>query len=178
MRYQNRKFTQYKKTVSGKADTEAAVVRPKLSDGKPAPAAAQCFSGTCGLCADCCGSSTDISKDKDRRYSDMSKLMGKSLIEEYRGVYIARLNHWTKSRGYTDPQYYGVAPLKIKYKEETFHLYKKRHGEACDDPYCRALYNFENEYTQKKRYVKYPIYKSDKRDIRLCGVCMDRCIDK
>jgi hypothetical protein len=178
MRYQNRKFTQHKKAGSGTA--EVAVVRPKLSDGKPAPAAAQCFSGTCGLCAVCCSNSTstDISKEKDRRYSDMSKLMGKSLIEEYRGVYIARLNHWTKSRGYTDPQYYGVTPLKIKYKEETFHLYKKRHGEACDDPYCRALYNSENEYTQKKRYVKYPIYKSDKRDIRLCGVCMDRCIDK
>ena len=202
MGYQNRKFTQYKKAGAGKegagkagagkADKETVLVRPKLNDGKPTPAAAPCFSATCGLCATCCGggggggnccgstiTGNDISKvkEKDRRYSDMSKLMGKSLIEEYRGVYINRLNHWTKSRGYTDPQYYGLAPVKIKYNEETFHLYKKRHGEACDDPYCRALYNSENEYTLKKRYVKYPIYKSDKRDIRLCGVCMDRCIN-
>lgn len=177
MRYQNRKSTQHKKVVSGKP--EAAVARPKLSDGKPVPAAAQCFSGTCGLCADCCGyiTTTDISNEKDRRYNDMTKLMGKTLIEEYRVIYMGRLNHWAKSRGYTDPQFPGIASKKVKYNEEIFTLCQSNHNDVCDHPYCRVLYNSENEYTQKKRYVKYPIYKSDTRDIKLCGVCMDRSIN-
>jgi hypothetical protein len=35
------------------------------------------------------------------------------------------------------------------------------------------LYTTTDEYTQKTR-CKYPIYMSDIRDIKLCGVCIDR----
>ena len=46
--------------------------------------AAPCFSGDCGMCANCCRV-YDPSKlqEYDRRYKDMTKIMGKNLIEEY-----------------------------------------------------------------------------------------------
>jgi hypothetical protein len=171
---QNRKYNRYKKKVQ----EPVLNVRPKLNDDKTMISAAPCFSGTCGLCASCCRN-TDSSKlgEKERRYNDMTKLMGKTLIEEYRVIYTGRLNHWAKSRGYTDPQFPGIASKKVKYNEEMFTLRQSNHNDVCDHPYCRVLYNSENEYTQKKRYVKYPIYKSNTRDIKLCGVCMDRSIN-
>ena len=177
MRYQKRKFQHYKKEVQ----------EPKIED-KPAPkhdifSAAPCFSGECGMCASCCRT-PDSSKiqEHERRYKDMSKIMGKNLIEEYREVYNKRLNSWAKSRGYTDPFLYGYAKEKIKVNNgmndgvnsETYTLCKKVHNDVCDDPYCRVLHLTTDEYTQKTKYSKYPIYKSNTRNIKLCGVCMER----
>lgn len=170
MRYQNRKFQHYKKKQ---------VQEPKIEE-KKAPkcdiySSAPCFSGECGMCANCCRTH-DSSKleERERRYKDMSKIMGKNLIEEYREVYNKRLNSWCKNKGYTDPFLYGYTKEKIKVNEETYTLCKNIHSDLCDDSYCRALYNTTDEYTQKTRYSKYPIYTSDIRDIKLCGVCIDR----
>ena len=101
-------------------------------------------------------------------------IMGKNLIEEYRDVYNKRLNTWCKNKGYTDPFLHGYAKERVKVGGETYTLCKKVHSEVCDDPYCRALYLTTDEYTQKNRYSKYPIYTSDTRNINLCGVCIDR----
>ena len=172
MGFQRRKFQHYKKK-------QVQEQKPEIKE-KPAPthdiySAAPCFSSECGLCANCCRNH-DSSKlgERERRYKDMSKIMGKNLIEEYREVYNKRINTWTKSKGYTDPFLYGYAKEKIKLGEETYSLCNKVHSDVCDDPYCRALYNSTDEYTQKTRYSKYPIYTSDTRDIKLCGVCIDR----
>jgi len=171
MGFQKRKFQHYKKQVQEP--------KPEIKE-KPAPkhdiySAAPCFSSECGLCANCCRT-PDSSKleEKERRYKDMSKIMGKNLIEEYREVYNKRLNTWAKSKGYTDPFLYGYAKEKIKVNDETYTLCKKIHSDVCDDSYCRALYNSTDEYTQKTKYSKYPIYTSDTRNIKLCGVCIDR----
>jgi len=170
MRYQNRKFHSYKKKQ---------VQEPKIEE-KKAPkcdiySAAPCFSGECGMCANCCRTH-DSSKldERERRYKDMSKIMGKNLIEEYREVYNKRMNTWAKNKGYADPFLYGYAKEKIKVNDETYSLCKNIHSDVCDDSYCRALYNSTDEYTQKTKYSKYPIYTSDTRDIKLCGVCIDR----
>jgi len=172
MGFQKRKFHSYKK--------KKKVVVEKDIKGKKAPeydvfSAAPCFSGECGMCASCC-KTRDSSKlgERERRYKDMSKIMGKTLIEEYREVYNKRLNSWCKNKGYTDPFLYGYAKEKIKMNDETYSLCNKIHSDVCDDPYCRTLYNTTDEYTQKTRYSKYPIYNSDIRNIKLCGVCIDR----
>ena len=169
MGFQKRKFQHYKKQ-----DQE-----PKIEE-KKAPkqdiySSAPSFSSECGMCANCCRTH-DSSKleEKERRYKDMSKIMGKNLVEEYREVYNKRLNSWAKNKGYTDPFLYGYAKEKIKVGMETYILCKKVHSDVCDDSYCRALYNSTDEYTQKTKYSKYPIYTSDTRDIKLCGVCIDR----
>tara|TARA_B110000046_G_scaffold123855_1_gene130365 strand:+ start:231 stop:749 length:519 start_codon:yes stop_codon:yes gene_type:complete len=171
MGFQKRKFKHYKKPVQ---ETKQAIKE------KPAPkhdiySAAPCFSGACGMCANCCRT-PDSSKlqERERRYQDMSKIMGKNPIEEYREVYNKRLNEWAKSKDYTDPYLYGYAKEKIKVKDETYSLCMKIHSDVCDDSYCKALYMTTDEYTQKTKYSKYPIYKSDTRDIKLCGICIDR----
>ena len=172
MRFQNRKFQHYKKKPIQEPEPDIKVKKaPKCDIYSAAP----CFSGECGMCANCCNVK-DSSKlgERERRYKDMTKIMGKNLIEEYREVYNKRINTWAKSKGYTDPFLYGYAKEKIKMNDETYSLCKKVHSDVCDDPYCRALYNSTDEYTQKTRYSKYPIYTSDIRDIKLCGVCMDR----
>lgn len=172
MGFQKRKFQHYKKK-------QVQEPKPEIKE-KPAPkhdiySSAPCFSSECGLCANCCRT-PDSSKleEKERRYKDMSKIMGKNLIEEYREVYNKRLNTWAKSKGYTDPFLYGYAKEKIKVNDETYTLCKKIHSDVCDDSYCRALYNSTDEYTQKTKYSKYPIYTGDTRNIKLCGVCIDR----
>ena len=173
MGYQKRKFHSYKKKTNQEPKQEDIKVKkaPKCDVYSAAP----CFSGECGLCANCCNVK-DSSKlgEREQRYKDMSKIMGKNLIEEYREVYNNRLNNWCKNKGYTDPFLYGYAKEKIKVNDETYTLCKKVHSDVCDDPYCRALYTTTDEYTQKNRYSKYPIYTSDIRNIKLCGVCIDR----
>lgn len=47
-------------------------------------------------------------------------------------------------------------------------------GEITGDRVKGNLNEDLNEYTQKTRYSKYPIYTSDIRDIKLCGICIDR----
>ena len=170
MGFQKRKFYSHKKKQ---------VQEPKIEE-KKAPkcdihSAAPCFSGDCGMCANCC-KTHDSSKieERERRYKDMSKIMGKNLIEEYREVYNKRLNTWAKSKGYTDPFLYGYAKENIKVKGEKYTLCKKVHSDVCDDSYCRVLHLATDEYTQKTKYSKYPIYTSDTRNIKLCGVCIDR----
>ena len=172
MRFQNRNFRSYKNTKKVQQEVDIKVkIAPKCDVYSAAP----CFSGDCGLCADCCNVK-DSSKveEYERRYKDMSKLMGKTLIEEYREVYNKRLNSWCKNKGYTDPFLYGYTKEKIKVNDETYTLCKKIHSEVCDDSYCMTLYTTTDEYTQKTKYSKYPIYKSDIRNIKLCGVCIDR----
>lgn len=175
MRFQNRKFHSYKNTKKEPEVDIKVKKAPKCDIYSSAP----CFSGECSMCANCCRT-IDSSKleEKERRYKDMSKIMGKNLIEEYREVYNKRLNTWAKNKGYTDPFLYGYAKEKIKVNdganEETYTLCKKVHSDVCDDSYCRALYNSTDEYTQKTKYSKYPIYTSDTRNIKLCGVCIDR----
>ena len=171
MGFQKRKFQHYKKQVQEPKPEIKEKKAPKHDIFSSAP----CFSSECGMCANCCRT-PDSSKleEKERRYKDMSKIMGKPLIEEYREVYNKRLNSWAKNKSYTDPFLYGYAKEKIKVKEETYTLCKKIHSEVCDDPYCGVLYNSTDEYTQKTKYSKYPIYTSDTRDIKLCGVCIDR----
>ena len=171
MRFQNRKFYSYKKRVP-EPEVDIKVKKALHCD---IYSAAPCFSGDCGLCADCCNVK-DSSKveEYERRYKDMSKIMGKTLIEEYREVYNKRLNSWCKNKGYTDPFLYGYVKEKIKVNDETYTLCKKIHSDVCDDPYCRTLYTTTDEYTQKTKYSKYPIYKSNTRNIQLCGICIDR----
>ena len=171
MRYQNKNFRSQKKRVQEPKQDIKVKKAPKCDVYSAAP----CFSGECGLCANCC-KTKDTSKleERERRYQDMSKIMGKNLIEEYRGVYNKRLNSWCKNKGYTDPFLYGYAKEKIKVNDETYTLCNVVHSKVCDDPYCRALYNITDEYTQKTRYSKYPIYTSDTRNIKLCGVCIDK----
>tara|TARA_Y100000389_G_scaffold191564_1_gene217919 strand:- start:103 stop:621 length:519 start_codon:yes stop_codon:yes gene_type:complete len=171
MGFQKRKFKHYKKQVQEKKPEIKEKKAPKCDVYSATP----CFSGECGLCANCC-KTRDSSKlgERERRYKDMSKIMGKTLIEEYREVYNKRLNSWCKNKGYTDPFLYGYAKEKIKMNDETYSLCNKIHSDVCDDPYCRTLYNTTDEYTQKTRYSKYPIYNSDIRNIKLCGVCIDR----
>ena len=127
------------------------------------------------MCANCCRTQ-DPSKlgEKERRYKDMTKIMGENLIEEYREVYNKRLNSWCKNKNYTDPFLYGYARERVKVVTETYTLCMNVHSNVCDDSYCRALYTSTDEYTQKTKYSKYPIYTSDTRDIKLCGVCIDR----
>ena len=172
MGFQRRKFQHYKKK-------QVQEPKPEIKE-KKAPkcdiySSAPCFSSECGMCANCCRTpDSSILGEKERRYKDMSKIMGKNLIEEYRGVYNKRLNAWAKNKSYTDPFLYGYAKEKIKVNNETYTLCKKVHSDVCDDSYCRALYNSTDEYTQKTKYSKYPIYTSDTRNIKLCGVCIDR----
>tara|TARA_A100001015_G_scaffold287846_1_gene358054 strand:- start:3068 stop:3589 length:522 start_codon:yes stop_codon:yes gene_type:complete len=172
MGFQKRKFHSYKKK-------QVQETKPDIKE-KKAPkcdiySAAPCFSGECGMCANCC-KTHDSSKlqEYERRYKDMSKIMGKNMIEEYREVYNKRLNTWCKSKSYVDPFLYGYAKEKIKIGSETYTLCNVAHTSVCDDPYCRVLHLTTDEYTQKTRYSKYPIYTSDTRNINLCGVCMDR----
>lgn len=171
MGFQNRKFKHKKKQIQEPKQDIKVKKAPKCDIHSAAP----CFSGECGLCANCCRNH-DSSKlgERERRYKDMSKIMGKNLIEEYREVYNKRLNNWCKNKGYTDPFLYGYAKEKVKLGSETYTLCNVVHSDACDDPYCRALYTSTDEYTQKTRYSKYPIYTSDIRNIKLCGVCIDR----
>jgi len=172
MGFQRRKFQHYKKKKDEPKQEDIKVKKAPICD---IYSAAPCFSGECGLCSNCCNVN-DSSKlqERERRYQDLSKIMGKNLIEEYREVYNKRMNTWAKNKGYTDPFLYGYAKEKIKLNSETYSLCKNVHSNVCDDSYCRALYTSTDEYTQKTKYSKYPIYTSDTRDIKLCGVCIDR----
>lgn len=172
MGFQRRKFQHYKKNKDEPKQEDIKVKKAPICD---VYSAAPCFSGECGLCANCCRTQ-DSSKieERERRYKDMAKILGKPLIEEYREVYNKRLNSWCKNKNYTDPFLYGYAKEKIKVNDETYTLCKNVHSNVCDDSYCRALYVSTDEYTQKTKYNKYPIYTSDTRDIKLCGVCIDR----
>ena len=171
MGFQMRKFHSYKKPIQEPKPDIKVKKAPECDIYSSAP----CFSGECGLCANCCRTQ-DSSKlgEREQRYKDMSKIMGKTLVEEYREVYNKRLNSWCKNKNYTDPFLYGYAKEKIKVNDETYTLCKNVHSNVCDDSYCRALYVSTDEYTQKTKYSKYPIYTSDTRDIKLCGVCIDR----
>jgi len=79
MGYQNKNFRPYKKKPIQEPDIKVKKA-PKCDIHSAAP----CFSGECGLCANCC-KNHDSSKieERERRYKDMSKIMGKNLIEEY-----------------------------------------------------------------------------------------------
>ena len=103
MGFQKRKFHSYKKPIQEKKPDIKVKKAPKCDVYSSAP----CFSGECGLCANCCRTQ-DSSKlqEKERRYQDMSKIMGKNLIEEYRGVYNKRLNNWCKNLSNRDLCYY------------------------------------------------------------------------
>ena len=172
MGLQKRKFQHYKKNKDEPKQEDIKVKQAPICD---VYSAAPCFSGECGLCANCCKTQySSKHSERDQRYKDMAKILGKPLIEEYREVYNKRLNSWCKNKGYTDPFLYGYANENIKVNDETYTLCKKVHSDVCDDSYCRALYVSTDEYTQKTKYSKYPIYKSDTRDIKLCGVCIDR----
>ena len=172
MRFQNRKFHSYK---NKKFQEPKPDIKEKKAPKCDVYSAAPCFSGDCGMCANCCRV-YDPSKlqEYDRRYKDMSKIMVKPMIEEYRDVYNKRLNTWAKNISYIDPFLYGYAKEKIKVNSENYSLCKKVHSDVCNDPYCRVLYSTTDEYTQKTKYSKYPIYTSDTRNIKLCGVCIDR----
>ena len=172
MGFQRRKFQHYKKKVQEPKQKDIKVKKAPICD---VYSAAPCFSGECGLCANCCKTqySSKLS-EREQRYKDMAKILGKPLIEEYREVYNKRLNSWCKNKGYTDPFLYGYARERVKVVTETYTLCKNFHSNVCDDSYCRALYTSTDEYTQKTKYSKYPIYTSDTRDIKLCGVCIDR----
>ena len=172
MGFQKRKFQHYKKK---KDEPKQEDIKVKKAPKCDIYSAAPCFSGECGLCANCCRTQ-DSSKlgEREQRYKDMAKILGKPLIEEYREVYNKRLNSWCKNKGYTDPFLYGYARERVKVVTETYTLCKNVHSNVCDDSYCRALYVSTDEYTQKTKYSKYPIYTSDTRDIKLCGVCIDR----
>lgn len=172
MGFQKRKFYSHKKKQVQEPKPDIKVKKAPKCD---VYSAAPCFSGECGMCANCCKTHDSSNlQEYERRYKDMSKIMGKTMIEEYREVYNKRLNTWAKSKGYTDPFLYGYAKQKIKVKGETYILCNKVHSNVCDDPYCRVLHLTTDEYTQKTKYSKYPIYTSDTRNINLCGVCMDR----
>ena len=172
MGFQKRKYYSHKKKQIQEPKPDIKVKKAPKCD---VYSAAPCFSGECGLCANCC-KTHDSSKldESERRYKDMSKIMGKTMIEEYREVYNKRLNTWAKSKSYTDPFLYGYAKEKIKVKDETYTLCNKIHTNICDDSYCRVLHLTTDEYTQKTKYSKYPIYSSDIRNIKLCGVCIDK----
>ena len=89
MGFQNRKFHSYKKKTNQEPKQED--IKVKKAPICDVYSAAPCFSGECGLCANCC-KTYDSSKlgERERRYKDMSKIMGKNLIEEYREVYNKR----------------------------------------------------------------------------------------
>ena len=79
MRFQNRKFHSYK---NKKFQEPKPDIKEKKAPKCDVYSAAPCFSGDCGMCANCCRV-YDPSKlqEYDRRYKDMSKIMGIPMIE-------------------------------------------------------------------------------------------------
>ena len=78
MGFQKRKFQHYKKK---QIQEQKPDIKEKKAPKCDVYSAAPCFSGGCGLCANCCRNH-DSSKlgERERRYKDMSKIMGKNLI--------------------------------------------------------------------------------------------------
>ena len=73
---------------------------------------AQCFSGECGLCFECCENGTnwfqnhqkeEITSDCLRRARDLSKLLGKKRVEVITNQYNKDLMKFTKENGYKRP---------------------------------------------------------------------------
>jgi len=133
--------------------------------------ASPCFSGQCGLCINCCGGIDRGSNDhSDRRAKQLSLMMGKSQVEEYRNHYNKKLNSWCKNRGYRDPFDRGWAQNKIN----KFTLAKDKHNLVCNDLYCKMLYHSANEWDQKKKYPNYPVYTNTEKDLSLCVLCIEK----
>jgi len=144
---------------------------PNFSSATP------CFSHECGLCVSCCGGDKSSLSHSERRAKDLSIMMGKKNVEEYRKFYNNRLNTWCKNRGYRDPSDYGWSQEKVKKirtydTNDIFILSTERHNKVCDDPYCKMLYHSGTEWDQKKKFPNYPIYTY--HNLSLCPICLDR----
>jgi len=142
--------------------------------------AAECFSGTCGLCNKCninTGFSFRGIKQKEmKREEDLSKLIGKNNMEEMKDRYNKNLKKWCKKYGYKDPSCYGYAPEKINEtftgRNEKYEIIDKNHNHVCNNTYCRMMYISSTSWEQQKKYSLLPIYKNIKGDKYLCGLCL------
>lgn len=143
----------------------------------------ECFSGECGLCKNCCQNTEESLQknihnkpESERRSEDLSKIIGKNNVQEFKDRYNKNLKEWCKNYSFKDPFCYGYAP---KNKRETFtgrnEKYKiidKIHKDVCDNLYCKMMYTTSTSWEQEKKYCLLPVYKNINEEKYLCGPCL------
>ena len=147
---------------------------------------APCFSGTCGFCVNCCSNYSDSDLQTRlsgssgigdlRRYSDISKFLGKSRVERITLDYNQSLNRWCRERGFRCPTETGSTKEHIVGTNNLrFDLVKKNHGLSCIDSHCRVMYVSSPERLHSTLYPTFPIYTNNERSgLAFCGPCLTR----
>lgn len=154
------------------------------------PYTAQCFSGECGLCFQCCETGTnwfenhqkeESASDCLRRAKDHSKLLGKKRVEEITIQYNKDLKKFSKDNGYKRPDDEGwTSHIKKFYKRGSFDpivykLIKTTHSAICDDPQCKVIYVNSSDWAHASQYPIMPMYtRMPNDDHQICGVCINR----
>jgi len=144
--------------------------------------AAPCFSGGCGLCAEC-DNHDDISDKPEhlRRADDLSKLIGSKLINKITDDYNSNLKKWCNKYDYRCSEDIGWAPTIIsKYKKINnepvrLKLIQETHSSICDDPWCKVMFVNSSERLHTSFYPSIPIYtRVLDGKLKLCGPCLAR----
>ena len=143
-----------------------------------------CFSGTCGLCLNCCGNyqTQRNNPPSNERGTDLLKFhKSASDGETMANTYWNRLNTLKTANYFTKPsedsllckrfsierQYNGETYLGGK---RTLTLLKQNDGKRCMAPSCQILYEDTHEFQKNRLFADIPLY-SDKHCV-LCALCV------
>jgi len=138
---------------------------------------AECFSGECGFCHNCCSNEQEEKDNNPENYKrsvDTKKLYNKRM-DEITDSYWKKMIEVTKKSGYKNPEDNGCIRKKIIVNENVcFKLYDKdnKHNMCCNSPLCLAIYNNAHDYEKKKKYSVLPIYVNEKTDKKQCYLCL------
>jgi len=141
---------------------------------------ANCFSGQCGLCKQCCQplyieKGFNHSKEFMDRGKDLIKFYDKTSLYEYNKDYNDKLKEIIKRTDYVSPEDHGFLSDKKKINNEFYHLKKETHKLLCDNAMCRVRFLDTHEFLREKNFCKLPVYTNNKN--KFCVVCIERTQD-
>ena len=144
--------------------------------------AAPCFSGTCGLCVNCCGSyhaapviangsALEQNIDRSKMWKNESETMTQEYWKDLRLVY--------QKYSYASPEEPGSLPRTLHvdngpFTSKTYHLHQQKHEKVCHMPACQMMHHDMHEH-QRRIYQGVPVYAGT--HCTLCYPCirdMDR----
>lgn len=141
--------------------------------------ASPCFSGTCGLCLNCCGTIAlhKTPPKQSTRAKDLYKFYKGTLDSDY-DEYWKKLHYLKKSSYFTTPETdsllhkeYGISRYYDgeEYAKTSWKLLPSNQGEVCQMPKCQMFHEHTHEYKREPLYTNIPLYQSN---TTLCAVCI------
>ena len=147
-----------------------------------------CFSGECGLCANCCGQSYEYHDSEEMHRADTNCQFYESQLPELTKSYYSKMNELQKKR---KTYVQDVIPKKkiiseALQEESVYKLiegFNGCHGYVCDDMVCKMIFHKASDGIKALCYTGLPVYqrvqrtekyKQDAECHDLCALCIEK----